>query len=168
MIKYIIKEGNKTSVKEYADGKIKRLLCDSDSDGNFDTIFIYNKDGTITYLGDENDDGRIDVRSEDVNAVHAGCFDPDGKDSIAYRRILKLSKDLDLDGKFDLTEFLFINSGIVRELILYDKNQDGNIDRISKKEYSLQGELVLEKLDWDGDKKWDSIWTPDHGWADLN
>src|SRR3989344_1357380 len=99
LIKYIIKESNKTSIREYAGGKIKRDLYDADSDGNFETIFIYNEDGTITYLGDENDDGRLDIRSEDVNVDHAGCFDPDGKDGITYQRILKLSKDLDSNGK---------------------------------------------------------------------
>lgn len=170
LIKYIVKEGSKTSVHEYADGRIKRDIYDSDSDGNFETIFIHNEDGTISYIGDENDDGLPDVRSDDVNADYANNFDPDGNQGIAYQRILKLSRDLDLNGKFDRTDFIFIKpgGGITTELILSDKNQSGNVNRINKKEYGSNGDLVLEKFDWNGDKKWDSIWKPDTGWVDLN
>ena len=73
-----------------------------------------------------------------------------------------------MNGKFDHLEFIFVKSGMTGELILYDRNEDGNVDVIRKRKYNSQCALILEKLDYNGDKKWDSVWTPDTGWVNLN
>lgn len=156
LAKWIVKEGTKTEIHEYADGKLTADNYDSDSDGFFEEIYLHLDNGSVTYIGDENDDGVADIRSENVTADYAASFDPDGKDSIVYKEILKISHDSNFDGNFDRTEFLFNKSGrIIQELILYDENEDGKTDRTIKKIYDLQGNLVLEKIDNDANNKWD-------------
>ncbi len=156
LVKWIVKEGTKTEVHEYAGGKLNTDRYDSDSDGFFEEIYLHLNNGAVTYIGDENDDGVADIRSENVTADYAASFDPDGKDSIVYKEILNVSHDSNCDGHFDRTEFLFNKSGrIIQELTLYDEDEDGKTDRIIKKIYDSQGNLVLEKIDNDADNKWD-------------
>ena len=156
LVKLVVKEGTKTEVHEYADGKLNADMYDSDSDGFFEEMYFHSDNGAVTYIGDENDDGLADIRSETVTADYAARFDPDGNDGVVYKEILNISHDYNFNGIFDRTEFLFNQSGrIIQELIFYDKDEDGKMDRIIKKIYDSQGNLVLEKIDNDADKKWD-------------
>ena len=156
LVKWVVKEGRKTGVHEYFGWKIIQDKYDSDSDGNYEEIYFLLDDGHVIYFGDENDDGVADIRSVIVTADYTAGFDPDGNDGVVYKEILKISHDSNFDGNFDRTEFLFNKSGrIIQELILYDKDEDGKTDRIIKKIYDSQGNLVLEKIDNDADNKWD-------------
>ncbi|MBI4147205.1 hypothetical protein HY494_00980, partial [Candidatus Woesearchaeota archaeon] len=134
--KQVVKEGRKTAVYEYSGGKIVIEKYDSDSDENYEEVYVHLDNGHVAYFGDENDDGAADIISKNVTADYAASFDPDGNDGVVYKKILNISRDYNFNGIFDQTEFLFNQSGrIIQELILYDKDEDGKIDKIIKKRY---------------------------------
>lgn len=164
----VVTRGKEKFTYDYKDGVLFSLSVDKNSDGHPEEIYIHNSKGDIIrFFFDKNSDGFVDSISEDLPLSMEGGIDPDGEDGIVYNRILKLSQDSDFDTKFDKFEFFFWGKEGSKELIEYDQNQDGVTNKIRKRVYGDAKNLILEKIDFDGDREWDSIWTLDKGWQDL-
>ena len=146
--RYLIYEKGKTSIHEFEKDRIKRDLYDADSDGHFEDIFEYDKDGAVTrYLADQNDDGFPDTIS---------C-------SSHEERSIRIKIDVDFNLRFDtFMEYVLDNKGkIVEEWKKIDKSpEDGKIDLIYGTFYDGEGNVVKITSDYDGDGVPEDVWYP--------
>ncbi len=142
LAKKVIGENEATNIFELCNRKKIKDSYDLNSDGNPEETFIYEKNGTVTFKGDQNSDANYDLisRTDDEGNVH-------------------LQIDTDLNGKIDTHQSYFYNENkeLVKEVKGLDKNEDGEIDIIYRRFYE-KGNFVKGDVDYDNDGVIDDEW----------
>jgi hypothetical protein len=116
------------------DGRVLRLMQDSDGDQRADTVVVYERDGSRRAEIDTNHDGEVD-RWEVYNPQN---------------RLARVGQSRRTHGQADLWEVLDSHGSVrAREL---DENGDGQIDRIER--FDASG-LVAVELDTGNDGRMD-------------